>query len=116
MMSGDGKDSASESTPAAELFTSKASDPLTEKIAELERELETERDCRKEDRFVALAAGVILLNIHLMGDLEGFALPIIIFILELMILMVVAKRLGIEQIAGVIDKILDHVPKKPPVE
>jgi hypothetical protein len=99
-------------TDLAKLFASGSDASLSEKIAELEKQLEAERDCRREDRFVSLVIILILLDIVLLDQAQSAAVVIVVFVLELLFLIVVAKRLGVEQIAGILDKLLGHFAKK----
>ena len=94
------------------LFASGSDPGLSDKIAELEKQLEAERDFRREDRFVALVITLILLDIVLLDQAQSAAVVIVVFVLELIFLIVVAKRLGVEQIAGILDRILGHFAKK----
>lgn len=52
-----------------------------EAIARLERELEWEKDRRKEERFFAIVIGLILINILLLKDSPSEMLPIAIVLL-----------------------------------
>ena len=96
----------------ADLFAEGSDPGLSEKIAQLERQLESERDCRREDRFVSLVIILILLDIILLNQAQNTAVVIVVFVLELLFLIVVAKRLGVEQIVGILDKLLGHFAKK----
>lgn len=88
-------------------------DPLTEKIDQLEKQLEAERDCRREDRFLALLIITILLDIWMLDKVQNLMVPVIVFVLELMFFIAVAKRLGVQQIAGILDSVLSHFARKP---
>lgn len=88
-------------------------DPLSEKIESLEKQLEAERDCRREDRFLALIIIVIVLDIWMLDKVQNIAVPLIVFVLELMFFLAVAKRMGIQQIAGILDSVLSHFARRP---
>ena len=84
---------------------------LTAKIDALEKELEAERDCRREDRFVGLVIVMALIDIIVLSG-ESASVSVIVFIFELVVLLVIAKRMGVEQIAGILDRILSYFAKK----
>jgi hypothetical protein len=98
-------------TDLAALFASGSDQELSEKIAKLESQLEMERDSRREDRFVSLVLILALIDIILLGQASA-AVTGVVFVLQLLFFVVVAKRMGVEQIAGILDRILDHVARK----
>ena len=85
---------------------------LVEKIEALEARLEREQDGRREDRFVCLIIALMLLDILLLNGAVNVSVGIIVFVLQLVFLLVVAKRMGVEQIAGILDRILNTFAKK----
>ena len=95
----------------AKLFEQGSDQGLSEKIAELERQLEAEKDCRREDKFVALVLILGLVDLILLQNAAA-AVTGIVFVLQVVFLAMVAKRLGVEQIGGLLDRLLDHVAKR----
>lgn len=95
-----------------ELVGNDQPDQLDEKIDQLEKQLEAEQDRRREDRFLALLIIMMLIDILLLDKSTNITVPVIVFILQIMFLLAVAKRMGIEQIAGLLDKVLDHFAKR----
>ncbi|MGR3724512.1 hypothetical protein [Abyssibius alkaniclasticus] len=87
---------------------------LVEKIDALEKSLEREQDGRREDRFVCLLIVFMLLDILLLNGAVNMSVGIIVFVLQLVFLLVVAKRMGVEQIAGILDRILNTFAKRGP--
>lgn len=85
---------------------------LVEKIEALEARLEREQDGRREDRFVCLLVVLMLLDILLLNGAVNVSVGIIVFVLQLVFLLVVAKRMGVEQIAGILDRILNTFAKR----
>lgn len=87
-------------------------DPLMSKIQQLENQLEAERDHRREDRFLAVVIVMILLDLLLLNSSQAISVPLIVLVLELLFLIVVAKRLGVEQIAGILDRLLNRFAQR----
>ena len=85
---------------------------LVEKIEALEKRLEREQDGRREDRFVCLVIVLMLLDILQLNGAVNVSVGIIVFVLQLVFLLVVAKRMGVEQIAGILDRILNTFAKR----
>jgi hypothetical protein len=97
---------------AAELFNLDSGESaLATKVDALEKELEAERDYRREDRFVALVVIMLLCDVILIGE-KGTSITVVVLIFELVVLFVIAKRMGVEQIAGILDRILSYFAKK----
>ena len=97
---------------ANDLFPLDADNTLADKIAELEKQLEAEKDRRREDRFVALVIFMILMTALLLDQAQNSMVVVVVFVLELIILIAISKRLGIQQIAGILDRLLDNFAKK----
>lgn len=96
----------------SELFETTAPSELEKKIEQLEQQLEGERDCRREDRFLAFVVVMILFDVLLLDKAQNVSVPIIVFLLELMFFIVIAKRMGVQQIAGILDRLLNHFARK----
>lgn len=88
-----------------------ASDQLADKIAALESELQDEKDGRLEDRFISFVIFVILLDIMLLHGTANVALPIVVLILQLFVFFLLAKRMGSEDVARLIDRLLHSVSR-----
>lgn len=96
----------------SDLFQPSEPSELEKKVEQLELQLEGERDCRREDRFLAFVKVIILVDILLLDKAQNASVPIIVFLLELMFFIVVAKRMGVQQIAGILDRLLNHFARK----
>ena len=96
----------------AQKIASSAISAKDSQIAELENDLEAERDLRKEERFGWVVAVVVLLNILLLGEMSNPVTPVGIFILELIALLVYAKRSGIDYVVVILDKLIGSVGKR----
>ena len=69
---------------------------LMENIYRLETDLDSEKEERREERFTWLLAVVVLLDIIAVSAMDGSALFIPIFILELIALLGYAQKLGVD--------------------
>lgn len=76
--------------------------PVDESAAALETRLQREMDGRQEDRFWAFAIGAILLDMAVFQHLSWIAI-ICIFLLEIVVLLGLAKRLGNEHATILLD-------------
>lgn len=78
-------------------------------IEELQRALAREKDARLEERFVFLVVGVLLFDIVFFTVMPTFGGPLALLILELLILIPLARRMGMEEIAQVVSRIIGRV-------
>jgi hypothetical protein len=85
---------------------------LHAQIAQLQEELAKERDARREERFVFIVLTVLLLDIVFFSVMESFGGPLALLILELLILIPLARRMGMEEIAALLDRVLSRVIAK----
>lgn len=93
---------------------SKPEDPLASKVASLEEQLAAEKDGRMEDRFIGLIVAIIIFNIVVLKDAASVLLPLAVLILELVVLLLLAKRMGSEDISRLIDRLLQSVSRSRP--
>lgn len=78
-------------------------------IEELQEQLTKERDGRNEDRFVGIVCLVMLLDVVFFTVMPTFGGPIALLILELLILIPLAKRMGMQEIATMLGRVLDRM-------
>jgi hypothetical protein len=83
-----------------------------EQIENLQESLENERDARREDRFVFIVVLVLLLDVVFFSIMNNLAGPLALLVLELLILIPLAKRMGMEEIATLLDRVLGRVVGK----
>lgn len=83
-----------------------------EQIAELQNQLTQERDARREDRFVFIVVGVLLLDVTFFTVMPNFGGPIALLILELLILIPLAHRMGMQEIAEILSRVLHRMAGK----
>ena len=86
--------------------------PQQELISELQSDLVKERDARKEDRFVFIVLIVILLDIVFFSLMPTFGGPLALLVLELLILIPLAKRMGMEEVAQILSRVLNRMAGK----
>lgn len=87
-------------------------DPRDEQIAELQERLTAEKDARNEERFIFIAVTVILFNVVFFSVMPSFGGPIALLILELLVLIPLASRLGMEEVKQILSRALDRVASK----
>ena len=76
--------------------------PVDESAAALEQQLQKEIDGRQEDRFYSIAIGTVLIDMAVFQHLPWIGI-VCIFLLELVILLGLAKRLGSEHVTILLD-------------
>ena len=84
-----------------------------QQVSELQEQLTQERDERREERFVFLVVIVILLNVIFFSFMPSFGGPLAILILELLVLIPLARRMGMEEIAQILSRVIDRVASRP---
>lgn len=100
---------------AKKSFEGLATDPPTkqeQQIQELQEELTAEQDARKEDRFFFILTCVILLNIVFFTLMPTFGGPLALLVLELLILIPLARRMGMEEIAEIANGVITRLAGK----
>lgn len=77
--------------------------------AKLEDALEKERDGRKEERFIWILVTTILLNVCFFMSMQSFSGPLMIGLLQLVGFVLVAKKLGMEEVVQLFDRMLSTI-------
>ncbi|MCW5693089.1 MAG: hypothetical protein KIT48_12060 [Pseudolabrys sp.] len=85
--------------------------PVDESAAALELRLQKETDGRQEDRFYAIAIGAVLADMAVFQHLSWIGV-VCIFLLELVILLGLAKRLGSEHVTILLDYLFHQICEK----
>lgn len=80
-----------------------------DQIERLQQRLNYEQDARREERFIYIVVLVILLDVVFFSIMPSFGGPISLLILQLLILIPLAKRMGMEEIASILDRVLNRV-------
>ena len=81
-------------------------------VEELQQALAHERDARKEERFFYVIILVALLDIVFFSVMPSFGGPLALLILELLILLPLAKRMGMEEVAQIMDRVLGSMASR----
>lgn len=85
--------------------------PLAIKVENLEKRLETEKDHRLEDRFIFLIIIILLIDIILLNGATNISLTLGIMAFQLIFLLLLAKRMGVQQLAAILDRILNTIAR-----
>lgn len=83
-----------------------------EQIEELQERLTQEQDARREERFVFIVLFILLLDVVFFSIMPTFGGPFAIVVLELLVLIPLARRMGMEEIAGIINRVIDGVASR----
>lgn len=78
-----------------------------QQIEELQKTLSKEKDSRKEERFFYFLSLIILLDIIFFTFLPSWPGPIILLILQLLVLIPLARRMGLDEVIKLWDQLLD---------
>ncbi len=81
-------------------------------IEELQEHLEKERDGRNEDRFVFIVCLILLLDVVFFTVMPTFGGPLALLILEMLVLLPLAKRMGMEEIVQIMSSVLNRLAGK----
>lgn len=82
---------------------------IDEAKAALESELSDEKDARLEERFIWIVVTTILLDIIWFHDSTNAALAVVVMILELVALMVIARRMQVDDFVQLIGRVLTGI-------
>ncbi len=85
--------------------TAAPADPKDETIAYLQMKVQSVEDKALEERFIWLLVGVILFDCLVFSDMESWTGPLVIGILELIGLVVLADRCGVNSVMPLIDRL-----------
>lgn len=77
--------------------------------ASLETQLDQEKDARREERFVWIVVCVILIDVIWLRSAHNVTMAVAVVVLELVILFIIAKRLGIEEIPEFLSRTADKL-------
>ncbi|MGR3823841.1 MAG: hypothetical protein ACU0A5_14830 [Salipiger marinus] len=78
-------------------------------IEELQEELERVKDARREDAFAFIIICILLFNIVFFTVMPTSGGPLALLILELLILVPLAQKMGMENVVQIISRVLDRV-------
>jgi hypothetical protein len=94
------------------LFQILAQEEVSQKdkqIQLLQDSLENEKDKRKEERFIFICVVILLLNVVFFSVLDNFTGPIALIILELLVLIPLARTMGVEEAAKLMSRVIERI-------
>lgn len=94
------------------VFLTEPATAKDDQIAVLEQDLQKEKDGRKEDRFVFLLVLIIIGDVWSFFYMHVWSAPFALLILEALLLLVVARRLGVDHVAVFMDRLLNKAVEK----
>ncbi len=94
----------------APLGTTAAPDEKDESIAELEKKLQDSLDKRNEERFIWIFVLFLVADLFMFADAKTWGFPVSIAVLELVLLIILGRKLGVDDITLLTNKILDKLP------
>jgi hypothetical protein len=81
--------------------------------AALEKQLQDEKDRRVEERFVWIVVCVILVDVLWFRNAINPVVPIVVLLLEAVILFIMAKRMGIEEVSLLFERLMQSISRTP---
>ncbi len=81
--------------------------PLGGQIAALQEKLTFEKDSRREERFIFILAFVVLFDVVVFRNMEGWGAPIVIGLLEIFIGLALAEKYGVKTVLAWAARIVD---------
>lgn len=94
---------------ADDSFTDLKGDDDSEKdeaFARLQEEVVRIKDARLEERFIWIVICTVLVDVLWFRSVSNPALPVVVMILQLIILMILAKRMQIEDVQTLMERII----------
>jgi hypothetical protein len=95
------------------VIDSDAEDEANQKLAaaasELGDDIEAAQDSRAEERFIWIVLCLILFDCLVLGNMDNWAAPLVIGVIELVFIIALAKRLQVEEIAKLLSRFMDRV-------
>lgn len=86
---------------------SAAADAEDNQVAQLEEALEGEKAARRQERFATVLVAIILIDIHVFSSMPTWGGPIAILILEVLLLILLGRKLDIPDVERWIDRWLN---------
>ncbi|MEP0234158.1 MAG: hypothetical protein ABJ360_12525 [Roseobacter sp.] len=105
-------DGDSDSPRSFDSLISREASKKDKQIDELQSQLAYEKDARQEDRFVGIVCLVLLLDVVFFSVMPTFGGPLALLVLELLVLIPLAKRMGMQEIAQILSRVLHRMAGK----
>ncbi|WP_143025618.1 hypothetical protein [Paracoccus isoporae] len=87
-------------------------DKRDQQITELQEEIAQLRDARQEERFAFTVGLILLLDVCFFTVMPSFGGPIALLILELLILIPLARQMGVDEIVKLLNRVLERFVSK----
>jgi len=81
-------------------------------IVDLQKQLQAEKEARAEDKFLYILIITILFNVTFFVATQNWTAPVILGVFELLFLLLIAKKLGIQEIIIMLDRIINKIIDK----
>ncbi len=75
-------------------------------MASLEQQLQAAKDAHTEERFIWIVVCVILVDVIWFRSATNAVVPVVVLLLELVVLFILAKRMGIEEVRALFERIM----------
>lgn len=98
--------------PISEILDESETDKTDEQLAQLQSDLQYEKDARREERFVFIVICVMLLDVAFFSVMPSFAGPLALVILQLIVLIPLARRMGMDEISQMLSSVLNRAIDK----
>ena len=89
-------------------------DATTRQIERLQEQLAKEKDARKEDWFISIVIVLVFFNVLMFTVVTSIFGPVVLLVLQLLILIPLARKLGLQEISQLLDRLLSRVEFKDP--
>lgn len=86
-------------------------DKAVQALVETQEENTEVKDERREERFLWVCACVILFDCSIFMNAENFGGPLIVGVIELLALVILARRLGVEEVKELVFGLIDRLAK-----
>ena len=100
---------ASKAGEFAELTGDAPSGKIDDALDQLQKKLESEKGARSEERFVWIMVTVILVDVLWFRNAQNPTIPIVVLVLELVLLLVLAKRMGVPELMLIFERIINRI-------
>jgi hypothetical protein len=86
---------------------------LAAAAGELGEDVERVTDDRAEERFIWIVICIILFDCFIFANMQSWSGPLVIGIIELVLIIALAKKLQVDQIANMLTRFMDRVGDYP---
>lgn len=84
-----------------------------ETIASLQKELARTKERNREERFCWALSLIVLLDVFFFTSTNGWGAPIVLLFLQVILLIILARRWGVEDLTDVLDRYVFNHPMNP---